>query len=144
MINLYEQLNEEHKESFENEISCFFSGLSIDVDIDYHIDICDIEEDNYFDSIYEKIDSDGGFNCDIIYYSKAIDYLSENDPSLTESLSLAGELGYTPENLNSEVLASLLASQNIRTDFNDLEDEIDSFFENLFDKYSDIVDECND
>ena len=40
-----------------------------------------------------------------------MDYLREHDTSLTESLELAAEYGYTTENLNSELLASLHASR---------------------------------
>ncbi len=44
---------------------------------------------------------------EIIYYARAIEYLSKNDPSLMESLELAHEYGYAVEKLNSEVLATL-------------------------------------
>jgi hypothetical protein len=51
-------------------------------------------------------------NKEIIYYANAIEYLAKNDQSLAESLSIANDYGYDLEKLNSEVLASLLASQN--------------------------------
>ena len=59
------------------------------------------------------------FNIVIIYYHKAMKYLQENDPSLTESLNIANELGYfiNSSNLNSELLASLLASQYAEEEF---------------------------
>lgn len=72
-----------------------------------------------------------GFDVEIIYYKNAIDYLSENDPSLCESLGLAAEMGYTIEKLNSEILASILASQNARENFESLEEDINAFFEEL-------------
>ena len=45
---------------------------------------------------------------EIIYYSNAMKYLSENDNSLRESMEIADELGYKPKNINSELLATLL------------------------------------
>lgn len=42
-----------------------------------------------------------------IYYSEAIRYLAENDPTLTESLELAEDYGYKPSQLNSCILATI-------------------------------------
>ncbi len=61
--------------------------------------------------IYEDLNENGFLNVEIIYYHTAMKYLTEHDTSLTESLELAAELGYTTENLNSELLASLHASR---------------------------------
>ena len=79
------------------------------------------------------IEEKEGFNCEVIYYSNAIRYLQENDPSLQESLEIAADLGYEVKNLNSEVLASLLKSQNVRDEFLYFRDEINEFFESLED-----------
>ncbi len=46
-------------------------------------------------------------------------------------MSLAADAGYEVKNLNSELLASLLASENTYKDFFDLKGEIDTFFEEL-------------
>jgi len=96
-----------------------------------YIDTEEIDLINAFDSIYGQIDNNGGFNIEIIYYSNAIQYLKENDNSLINSIGIALELGYTLENVNSELLASLLASQKVHEDFYNLETEIDTFFNNL-------------
>ena len=50
---------------------------------------------------------------EIIYYSRAIDYLKENDASLKESLEIAGEFGFPLDKLSSEVLATLLYQKNL-------------------------------
>lgn len=55
--------------------------------------------------------------AEVIYYATAIKYLSEVDPSLQESMALAHELGYTTENINSELLASLLQSRENEEDY---------------------------
>ena len=107
----------------------FLNSLNTDVDIMSCIgEVENIDFENAFSSIYSLVDDNNGFDIEIIYYSRAMEYLSENDASLMESLAIASDMGYDPVNLNSEILASLLASQNVREEFNDLENEIDSFF----------------
>ena len=59
------------------------------------------------DEMVDDLRDQGYFNEEIIYYSKAIKYLQENDASLSESIEIALEMGYYLENINSELLASL-------------------------------------
>lgn len=66
------------------------------------------------------------FNIEIIYYSNAMKYLSENDASLHESMLLASELGYEAKNITSELLVSLLASENSRDEFSDIWNKVES------------------
>ena len=65
---------------------------------------------------------------DIIYYYKAMKYLKENDSSLNESMALANEMGYTCENINSELLATLLYQQNLIEELSDLTNDIEEAF----------------
>ena len=75
------------------------------------LDIEDLEE------FLVDLDEDGAITrTEVIYYTNAMKYLSEEDPSLQESLGLADELGYDSP-LNSEVLASLLQTRNNRIDY---------------------------
>jgi hypothetical protein len=113
------------------KIENFLSELNTEIDVLNYVDIDNIDLDDPFDSICEMIEENGGFYIDIIYYSKAIAYLTEHDPSLQISLGIASEYGYEVKNLNSEILASLLASENVRSEFYELESEINSFFEEL-------------
>ena len=69
------------------------------------------------DEIYDDLTESGFFHVAIIYYSVAMDYLQEHDSSLSESVELATESGYTLKNINSELLASLHASEERRADF---------------------------
>lgn len=115
----------------KSKIEKFLSELNTEIDVLYMVDINDIDKSDAFDSIRDMIENNSGFNVEIIYYANAIEYLQKNDPSLQESLSLAHDMGYTCGNLNSETLASILASENVRNEFNELEDEINEFFENL-------------
>lgn len=91
------------------------------IDIEVSLESEDIES---FDELRDFLEDNDYFNVEIVHYSSAIEYLSENDPSLQESLGLASEMGYDPKDLSSEVLASLLASQKVRDDFEELESEI--------------------
>jgi DNA repair exonuclease SbcCD ATPase subunit len=106
----------------------FLSGLRTEIDILACVDLDNVTD---YNSLYDEIENSRGFDIDIIYYSSAMEYLSNNDPSLNESMALASDMGFTPENLNSETLASLLASQNVREEFAELESEISIFFEEL-------------
>lgn len=133
-------LNETQRESIAN----FLLGLKTEVDILNCIELDEIDIENAYDSIYEKIEDNNGFDIEIIYYSNAIAYLKENDPSLNESLEIASEYGFELKSLNSEVLASLLASRNARDEFYELQSEIDEFFQDLCDELNEDEDEEND
>jgi len=116
----------------KQEIIEYFDRISADLgfDIMYHLTEDDLDEMETFDELMDLLRDDGAFNIEIIYYNKAIKYLEENDPSLTESLNIANDCGYKTRDLNSEMLASLLASQQAEEEFYDYEDEIN----NLLDK----------
>lgn len=115
----------------KTKIEDFLMGLNTEIDVLNSIDIDNIDFDDAFNSIIEMIDNNGGFNIDIIYYSRAMEFLMKNDSSLEESLGIASEYGYEAHNLNSEILASLLYSKLVREEFHQLEDEINDFFEEL-------------
>ena len=48
-------------------------------------------------------------NEDFVYYYDAIKYLTENDPTLRNSIELATDLGYDMKNLDSCSLANILS-----------------------------------
>ena len=98
------------------------------IDIMYYVDA---ESVNSLNDVYESIDEKNGFDVEIIYYRDAMEYLMERDTSLRESLEIAHEYGYTADNINSELLASLLASRECREEFMSYEDEITEFFNSL-------------
>jgi len=87
------------------------------------LDIDDIEE------LSDYLDEQMLFNVEIIYHYKAMKYLLEHDASLQYSLGIAGDLGYTVENLNSELLASLLASENIREEYSNIINDLEEILE---------------
>lgn len=114
-------------ETRQNKIVDFLKTLKSEIDLPYFADA----DQRNFDDLQEAIDDGQGFDIEIIYYSRAIEYLQENDASLRESLEIAADMGYELKNLSSEVLASLLASQNSRSEFAELETEINDFFDTL-------------
>ena len=107
----------------------FLGNLQTEININAYVSAEDIDIYNPFESIEEQLNDSGGFNIEIIYYQTAIEYLMKNDNSLRQSLELASDFGFNPKNLNSEILASLLASEIERENFNDLKSEIEVFFE---------------
>ena len=91
---------------------------NLDIDMDY---IYDKNKD--FDQLNEDV-IQYIHESEIIYYSKAIAYLSDNDNSLYESLEIAKEYGYTIENLNSELLATLLYQQNFTNEWYNISEQV--------------------
>lgn len=95
-----------------------------------YIDINSVLNTEYYDEITS---TDELYNVlcerinevEIIYYSTAMEILKEEDQSLTESLNLAHELSYTPENLNSEILATLLICERCNDELNDFIQEVE-------------------
>ena len=94
-------------------------------------DFENLDFSNAFQDIFEILDNNNAFTIEIIYYSVAMDYLIKHDTSLTDSIELALEYGYKLEDLNSEILASLLATQITRDAFWGLEEDINNFFTNF-------------
>lgn len=124
-MNTHTETQTKQEKQIEDLIK-LFEDYTEDIDIDYMLNGYEIGEDIVnSDDLLEIIEDNNGFDIDIIYYSKAIKYLSENDASLSESIEIAVDMGYSLENLNSETLASLHASQKAREDFYDITDEID-------------------
>lgn len=118
--------------TLKTQIETFLKSLNINnLDLMDYVDIQDIDLNNAFESIFDMLDEKDAFNIEIIYYYNAMEYLREHDNSLNQSLEIAQELGYKLTDLNSELLASLLASQNARDDFYEKEKEITNFFNSL-------------
>ena len=65
---------------------------------------------------------------EIIYYSNAMKFLSENDSSLGNSLEIADGMGYDLKSLSSELLATLLVQDMLREELYDFITEIESLF----------------
>jgi len=117
-------------EEINDKVRDFCCALDTEIDIACYVK--DWEAIRSFDDLYEALENDAFYSAgEVIYYSNAMKYLTENDTSLRESLALAEEQGYTLDKLNSETLATLLKSQNIRDEFEELRREVDDFFDDL-------------
>ena len=115
-------------QQFNNYVE-LLNSLTIDnVDLQYFAS----SDHTSAQDLYDSIEDGNGFDVEIIYYSNAIEYLKNNDPSLRSSLELADEMGYSAKNLSSETLASLLASQYAREEFeNSVRSKVEEFFDSL-------------
>jgi intracellular sulfur oxidation DsrE/DsrF family protein len=130
-------LTQEHRD----RVYKFLSELNTEIEVTYYIDVNDLEVEDFnvdmFESIYNTIQDNNGFEQEVIFYASAMDYLRENDTSLRESIDIASQYGYDIKNINSELLASLLKTQYVIDDFNELKDEINEFFEELYNELED-------
>lgn len=79
--------------------------------------------DDLIEALREEIQQE-----EVIYYTKAMDYLHTHDNSLQISLGLAHDIGYTADKINSELLATLLKQDNLNDELNDLIDEIENIY----------------
>jgi hypothetical protein len=127
----------------QDSITKFLNDLDIDITITDYVNAEDIDIENAYEFILEALQENGGFNVEIIYYARAMEYLKENDPSLQESLEIANDFGFSLDSLNSETLASLLASRNAEEQFFELQSEIDEFFQDLCDELETEEDEVD-
>ena len=112
------------KEKFFNQLT-----KELEFDIIDSLYSCELEDINSYDELEGELSDHNAFDIEIIYYARAIEYLKENDCSLCESMEIAQEYGYEPKHINSELLASLLATQNAREEFYGQQSVIEEFFD---------------
>tara|TARA_R110001592_G_scaffold64597_1_gene198397 strand:- start:81 stop:470 length:390 start_codon:yes stop_codon:yes gene_type:complete len=108
-----------------NLLDDLFNDYLDDICVSDYLDDDEIQDINDAEELYEELIDSDAFNIEIIYYSRAMDYLSENDFSLSESIEIAVELGYGLEDINSELLATLHASEKAKEDFWLIKNDID-------------------
>ena len=108
------------QKNINNELDTLFKGTSFECY--QYADFDNAEE--LIESLREEISQ-----YEVIYYSNAIKYLSENDNSLMDSMALAHELGYAADNINSELLATLLQQKELNEELGDLENEINDIYD---------------
>lgn len=71
------------------------------------------------ESLEQQITDDYLLQEEEIYYHRAMEYLSKEDPTLEESLSIAEEFGTQTKDLNSCLLASFLATRRNEEEFSE-------------------------
>jgi len=102
-----------------------FKDITTEIDLDYLF-----EEGMTIDQLDESV-MQYIAEQEIIYYANAMNLLREFDPSLSESLEIAAEFGYEPQNLNSEILATLLHQQQLTNEWAEVRDEVEQIIEQL-------------
>lgn len=85
------------------------------------------------DELMEYIQENYIHDIEVIYYHNAMEFLKEEDPSLQESLQLMADFGYQVDDLNSELLASLLLQQKCSEELYALGKDFEEFFEEVED-----------
>ena len=111
-------MNKEQKDLLDE----LYKDLDIDISYDMENDKPD-NMDDLREMLQERISE-----IEVIYYSNAMDYLRENDASLTESLGLAHDFGYTADKINSELLATILKQENAREEIGSYDDRLEELF----------------
>lgn len=69
---------------------------------------------------------------EVIYYAKAMEYLRKEDPSLQISVWLAHDMWFTIDQVNSEMLASLLMTDDVNEQWCEFINEVEEFCDELF------------
>jgi hypothetical protein len=128
------QSKTEQKETLINEFLQSINNID-NIDFNDFLSPQYVDWNNFksFSDILEYLDDQRALEVEIIYYASAIEYLRDEDPSLIESLEIASDLGFELKNLNSETLASLLASERLREEIYDIESEFNDFLNELND-----------
>lgn len=103
-------------------------SLSDKISADDLVDIADIDELTDILTYREN-----PFDTEFIYYSDAWNYLKENDGTLSESLELAAEYGYSLGDINVCILATIHAEQENRDTWYENRDEINELLERFAD-----------
>lgn len=94
--------------------------------INNNIDIFDINDESFYDiesfndALYPMLE------VKIEWYGTAIEYLTNNDNTLIESLSLADDMGLKLGSINSTTLAGLLATNNLKCEYEEIVHEIET------------------
>ena len=107
-----------------NKLHAITEEKRFDIDLAalYHKDD---DFDEFSNKVYEAISYE-----EVIYYYEAIKYLMREDASMSESLEIASGYGYTTEQLNSELLATLLYQSKLTEQWNSIYEQVEEFFNN--------------
>ena len=94
----------------------------------FDIDLANLYyNEDTFNDFCDKV-NDAIMQEEIIYYYEAMKYLTREDASLYQSLEIASEYGYTTDNLNSELLATLLYQQNLTNQWYEISEQVEEIF----------------
>ncbi len=133
--------------SFQTVVKTYINDLNLyylnNFDIINALGIDCIDSPDELKYAVDDLDAYDYFQENIIYHSTAMKFLMENDGSLKESLELAKEFDYSLSDLNSELLASLLATQYNIDEWEEIKQNIIDAFDGDEVLDTDDVLECN-
>ena len=96
----------------------------------FPIDLASLyDNEDTFQEFCDKV-NEAIMHEEVIYYSEAIKYLMREDASLSDSLDIASEYGLRTEDLNSELLATLLYQQKLTEQWYEIEEQVKELFNN--------------
>ena len=113
------------------------------------IDVWDEEVETARDlaqTILDEVEESGYRNeeSEVIYYCTAMEILTKHDCSLQRSMRKAEEMGYSPANLNSETLASLLMEDILGEALSELVNDIEAAIDDIVEQAKEEADKENE
>ena len=109
-----------------------FSGTELEKELDLEEILSRVEgndstmvSDTFIGAVEDDI-----LAVDFIYYLDAMDYLAKHDESLQDSLELAYHMGYTLQDVNSTILATLYKQNLLREELYNKTEGIEEIFAN--------------
>lgn len=117
-------------EQFKSELDNLLKGTEIE---DVMSDVFSYMDESDF---YSMRIVDGKVNTwiseqEVIYYSRAIEYLQNNDPSLCNAFAAAKEYGFALDNLDSEKLATILLQSNMQESWGEIYSDVEELISEL-------------
>ena len=118
-----------------NELVFNYTDIQVDEYIYERSEIEDIFENiTHMNDLFNILCEKNAFHhlSEFIYYSDAIEYLNQNDYSLTDSFEIAKEMGFTLDKLDSCILATIHKERKLEGDFFKLTEDVNK----MINKYS--------
>jgi hypothetical protein len=117
----------------ENKIETFLKVIEdkLDFEILAYIKIDELPDNDVFTYITTQLEDNEAFYISFSGSAHAMEYLSNNDASLTRSLSIASDMRYSVDKINSELLASILGPEINLDNWYRYEKKITNFFNEL-------------
>lgn len=130
-------------EEFKSELDNLLKGTEIE-DVMSDVFSCMDESDFYSMRIVDEKVNTWISEQEVIYYSRAIEYLQKNDPSLRNAFAAAEEYGFTLDRLDSEKLATILLQSNMYESWGEVYSDVEELISELNDGEEEEEDEEED
>tara|TARA_Y100001972_G_C7514882_1_gene259945 strand:- start:222 stop:650 length:429 start_codon:yes stop_codon:yes gene_type:complete len=121
-----------------NELVFNYTDIQVDEYIYERSEIEDIFENiTHMNDLFNILCEKNAFHhlSEFIYYSDAIEYLNQNDYSLTDSFEIAKEMGFTLDKLDSCILATIHKERKLEGDFFKLTEDVNKMI-NEYSKFN--------